>query len=364
MRSLLLKFSILTAMLLGLPLLGIVLAGYPIARYLEFPPETRYIYHAPFSWFVFIAYTIFIIAFVFPLIIKSILWFRQIKIIPFTSSVFPWWGWLGVITGAVSWMLAWTRFPWFARFQPHTFNPLWFSFILVINALCHRRTGHCMMIDRTRFFLLLFPLSAALWWFFEYLNRFVQNWSYTGVHYNSWEYFCYATISFSTVLPAVLGTREWISGTSWVRQGFGNFRPFMSPYPRIWAWIALVISGAGLAGIGVWPNYLFSLLWVSPLIIIVSLQSLTGGHHVFSEIANGDWSPVITSAAAALFCGGFWEMWNYYSLARWEYSVSFVHGFQIFEMPLLGYAGYLPFGLECAVIGEMLERWMRFRSTI
>ena len=155
MRSLLLKFSILTAMLLGLPLLGIVLAGYTITRYLEFPPETRYIYHAPFSWFVFIVYTIFIIAFIFPLIIKSILWSRQIKIISYTSSVFPWWGWMGVITGAVSWILAWTRFPWFARFQPHTFTPLWFSFILVINALCHRRTGHCMMVDRTRFFLLL-----------------------------------------------------------------------------------------------------------------------------------------------------------------------------------------------------------------
>jgi len=25
-------------------------------------------------------------------------------------------------------------------------------------------------------------------------------------------------------------------------------------------------------------------------------------------------------------------------------------------MPLLGYAGYLPFGLECLVIGKMLEQ--------
>jgi len=25
-------------------------------------------------------------------------------------------------------------------------------------------------------------------------------------------------------------------------------------------------------------------------------------------------------------------------------------------MPILGYAGYLPFGLECAVIAGMLER--------
>jgi hypothetical protein len=49
-------------------------------------------------------------------------------------------------------------------------------------------------------------------------------------------------------------------------------------------------------------------------------------------------------------------MWNYFSLAKWEYSIPFVHRYQIFEMPLLGYAGYLPFGLECAVIGSMLAR--------
>ena len=54
-------------------------------------------------------------------------------------------------------------------------------------------------------------------------------------------------------------------------------------------------------------------------------------------------------------CGWFWELWNYRSLAKWEYSVPFVHRFQIFEMPVLGYAGYLPFGLECLVILEILE---------
>jgi hypothetical protein len=364
MRSVVLQFIILTGMLLGLPMLGLILAGYPIARYLEFPPETRYVCHAPFSRIAFTAYALFIVAVVFPFIIKSILWIRRIKISPLIPHTFPWWGWLGMITGGVSWILAWTRFPWFAPYQAHTFTPLWLSFILVINALCHRRTGHCMMIDRTRFFLVLFPLSAAFWWFFEYLNRFVQNWSYTGVHYSSWEYFCYASLSFSTVLPAVLGTREWMAGVSWIRQGIADCRPFRFPYPKLLAGAALLTSGASLAGIGVWPNYLFSLLWVSPLIVIVSLQTLTGEGTILSGITDGDWSPIITSAAAALFCGGFWEMWNYYSLARWEYSVPYVHGFQIFEMPILGYAGYLPFGLECAVVGELLERWMRLRDTI
>ena len=40
-------------------------------------------------------------------------------------------------------------------------------------------------------------------------------------------------------------------------------------------------------------------------------------------------------------------MWNFWSLPKWHYSVPLVQAFHIFEMPVLGYAGYLPFGLEC-----------------
>jgi hypothetical protein len=364
MKSTVLKFIVLTGILLGLPMLGVILAGYPISRYLEFPPETLYVCHAPFSRVAFTAYALFILAVVLPFIIKSVLWIRGIKPGPLITHTFPWWGWLGMITGIVSWVLAWTRFSWFAPYQPHTFTPLWLSFILVINALCYRRTGHCMMIDRTRFFLLLFPLSAAFWWFFEYLNRFVQNWSYTGVHYSSLAYFCHASLCFSTVLPAVLGTREWMAGAFRMGRKKADFRPARAPYPKILAGAVLFLSGASLAGMGVWPNYLFSLVWVSPLMVIVSLQVLAGKQTILSGMTSGNWRLIITSAAAALFCGGFWEMWNYYSLARWEYHIPFVHGFQIFEMPILGYAGYLPFGLECVVAGGFLERWMRLRGTI
>jgi hypothetical protein len=52
-------------------------------------------------------------------------------------------------------------------------------------------------------------------------------------------------------------------------------------------------------------------------------------------------------------------MWNFYSLAKWKYSIPFVHRFEIFEMPVLGYFGYLPFGLECAVIGDWLQELLK-----
>jgi hypothetical protein len=355
MRSFLVKLFTLAVMLLGLPLLGIALTGLPIQQYLEFPPETRYVSHAPCSWVAFTGYCLFILSMVIPLLLRGMQNRRQYGTDRFHAYPFPWWGWLGLVTGLIAWILAWTRFTWFAGFQHHTFTPLWLSFILVINALTYRRKGHCMMLDRPGFFFLLFPTSAVFWWFFEYLNRFVQNWHYVGVHFSPWEYFWYATLSFSTVLPAVLGSREWILQSSWIEKGFKGFFPLKFSRSKFLGWGFFLLSTAGLAGIGVWPNFLFPFLWISPLLIIISLQSLMGEKHILCDIAQGDWRLVISSALAAFFCGWFWEMWNYYSLAKWEYSVPYVYRYLIFEMPILGYAGYLPFGLECAVIGGMLE---------
>lgn len=350
------KYCVLAGMLIGLPLPGIVFTNLPLQQYLQFPPTTRYVVQAPFSWPAFVCIALFILAAILPLIIKGFQEDSAGKPDPLKLYRLPWWGWAGIITGLIAWTLAWTRFPWFAKFQPHTFNLLWLSYILVMNALTYQRKGHCMIIDRPGFFFLLFPASAVFWWFFEYLNRFVQNWYYTGVTYSPLEYFLYASLSFSTVLPAVLSTREWISGTSWLQGKYKSYIPLHFVQSRTLAWTLLLISGAGLSCIGILPNYLFPLVWISPLLIIIALQVLTGETHIFSCTAQGDWSMVVASALAALLCGWFWEMWNYHSLARWEYSVPLVHRYKIFEMPVLGYAGYIPFGLECAAVGSMLEK--------
>ena len=350
------KFLILAAMLVGLPLGGVYWAGYPVLRYLEFPPQTRYVAHASFSWIAFVLYAVLISAFLIPLIINAFRSHKEVKSQTGSLRSFPWWGWLGLVGGAMAWVLAWTRFEWFADLQPHTFTPLWLAFILVINGLDYRHNGHCMLLDRPLYFLLLFPVSSAFWWFFEYLNRFVQNWYYIGPEFNSREYFWYATLPFSTVLPAVLSMRDWILSTHWLQNNFREFRSIRIPHPRALAALTLAVSAAGLTFIGVWPNIFFPLLWVSPLLIITSLQTLMGEAHILGELATGNWSKVVAAALAAAICGGFWEMWNYCSLAKWEYSIPFVHRYQIFEMPLFGYAGYLPFGLQCAVIGSMLDK--------
>ena len=59
------------SLLLGLPLLGIRLAGTSLDAYLDFPPLTRYVEHAGFSWLAFALMSMFIVACVLPFVMAS-----------------------------------------------------------------------------------------------------------------------------------------------------------------------------------------------------------------------------------------------------------------------------------------------------
>jgi hypothetical protein len=358
------RFSLLVLMLVGLPLAGVFCSGRSAGPYLEFPPRTQYVQHAPFSWPVFIGLGSFILLVVGPFVFQG---FRRTddradERVP--SGWFPLWGWLGILVCLFSWVLAWTRFAWMGDFQNHTFTPLWVGYILSVNALTYRRTGRSLLTHQTRSYLMLFPLSALFWWVFEFLNRFVQNWYYIAKDLGAWEYFWYATLPFSTVLPAVTATREWLMSYDRLERRFCCFRPLRVPHPKAVSMGVLGVAGLGLSGIGVWPNILFPMLWISPLLILVSIQGIIGERTIFSPLAAGDWRGIVAAAGAALICGFFWEMWNFCSLAKWKYSIPFVHVFQIFEMPILGYAGYLPFGLECMVLAQVVLRGDPARSML
>jgi hypothetical protein len=120
----------LAGMLVGLPLLGLSLAGLPLAPYLEFPPLTRHVQHAAFSWPVSGLIAALVAVAVTPLAVRGIRSYRRRPALEeFQRRPFPWWGWVGVLAGTAAWVLAWTRWPWFASLQPHTFSPLWAAYM-------------------------------------------------------------------------------------------------------------------------------------------------------------------------------------------------------------------------------------------
>jgi len=170
------------------------------------------------------------------------------------------------------------------------------------------------------------------------------------------QYALFASLSFSTVLPAVASTAEWLGTFPRLEQAFARWRPLRVRHPRVVAAVILGITTLSLVGIGVFPERLYPLVWISPALVIVSRQAFGDRPTVFASLTRGDWRDLVSHSTAALVSGFFWEMWNSGSLAHWEYSVPYVDRFRIFEMPLLGYAGYLPFGIECAVISRLALR--------
>lgn len=357
--------ALMAAMLVGLPIVGVLLDRRPVRPYLEFPPLTRYVEHARFSWGVFILLS---------LLIPACLWLtrpQRARLPPDrlptaggAAGVFPVWGWLGLGLLGIAWAIAWTRLQALAEVQRFTLAPLCIGYILFVNALSYGRTGRCLLSHHRGFLLALFPLSAAFWWFFEYLNRFVQNWYYVGIDdFGRWQYFWYATLPFATVLPAVMSTSELLASLPRLAGGVAAGRPRRMRRPRTVALLTLCVAGGGLAGIGVWPDFLFPLLWVAPLLIVLALQSLTGAPTILDPLRQGDWRALWLPALAGLICGFFWELWNFGSLAKWRYTIPHVDRFHVFEMPLLGYAGYLPFGLECAAISQLCTRGPGWRGS-
>jgi hypothetical protein len=341
--------------LLGAPLLGVWIAGQPLAGHLELPPRPPARPAAGFSWAAFILLALFTVAAVAPLIWRFLSVPAPASAQARRGGAFPMWGWAALTWLAASWVLAWTRFPWFEAFQQHTFTPLWLGYIGVVNALTVQRAGSCLMTRQPARFAALFALSAFFWWFFEYLNRYVANWRYTGIaDFGALEYAYYATLAFSTVLPAVTSTAEWLGTFPRLDAAFGQWRPVRISRPKLVAGGVLILTAVSLGALGALREYVFPLVWISPVLVIVCLQALSGVPTVLAPLARGDWRGIASFSAAALMCGFFWEMWNFGSLARWEYSIPHVDRFRIFEMPLLGYAGYLPFGIECAAIAALV----------
>ena len=50
---------------------------------------------------------------------------------------------------------------------------------------------------------------------------------------------------------------------------------------------------------------------------------------------------------SGFLCGMLWEFWNFWSRAKWHYTVPIMERLKIFEMPVPGYLGFPAFALEC-----------------
>ena len=258
-------------------------------------------------------------------------------------------GWLGLLLLAVCWPLNWTL-PGLRT--AYLFFPLWLGYILVVDALVQARTGRSLWTRSRRGFVLLFVLSAPSWWLFEVINWRTANWEYLGTgSFTPLEYYALCTLSFSTVMPAVFETAELVRSFRWVQ----SLRPGASipDTPRLNS--GLFVAGLVMLALTlVWPKWCYPFVWLSLVCLFEPVNWWLGRRHLLEWLQRGDWRPVLSLSLGALICGFFWEMWNYWSWPKWIYHTPGAEFLHVFEMPLPGYGGYVPFALELFALKNLL----------
>ncbi len=262
---------------------------------------------------------------------------------------FPWYGWLGLTLVIIFWYLIWYLEGLRAHF---TFFPLWLGYILVVNGFLHWRKGHSQVTRNFKAFLLQFLISAPFWWLFELIDLRTDYWVYLGrEQYSDMEYFLFATISFSTVLPAVMGTSELLGSFKFINV-FRNF--IRVNHSKQVATVFFVLGWLMLIALLIWPQYFPAFMWMSLYFITEAINVWLGNKTLLQYTQYKNWSPVFALFTGSLICGFFWELWNIHAYPKWIYQVPFVDFWHLFEMPALGYLGYLPFGLELYVMYILL----------
>ncbi len=265
---------------------------------------------------------------------------------------FRWWGWAGGATILAGEVLFLFRQPLVAIY----FTPLvWTGYLLLVDALVGSLTGHSRLERAPWQFLSLAFWSVPLWMIFEAYNLRLKNWAYVGLPDDPLLRDIGYLWSFATIWPAIFLTADLVEALGLTRRQ-GKPRP---PFSTAWlAAMALVGLSFLLLPLLVpihWGRYMFGCVWLGFAFLLDPLNYAGTGWSLLRAWQQGENARLWSLLQSGLVCGVFWEFWNFWAAAKWIYVFPLWQDLKVFEMPLPGYLGFLPFAVECFVMYEFLR---------
>jgi len=231
--------------------------------------------------------------------------------------------------------------PW----SQYVFPLFWYGYILLLDSLNHRLRGYSLISSRSGEVLLMLPASAFYWYLFEWYNMAIQNWLYINAPPEKWIQTTIKILSFATVIPALYETADLLGVQSWGKKA-ARTRPLI---PRHWQNFSLIflVLGIFLSFLPfIIPKLFFWSVWVGPFFLLDPINDRLGRPSLLRDWQNGEFGRTAAFLVAGYSCGFFWEFWNYWAYTKWIYTVPVPPMARIFEMPVLGFLGFGPFGLE------------------
>src|SRR5581483_3224561 len=123
--------------------------------------------------------------------------------------------------------------------------------------------------------------------------------------------------------------------------------------------------GAGMFfAFWLFPGIAFGLIWVWLFLLVDAQNALMQRPSLIEQCSRGDYRKLIALALGTLICGFFWEMWNFLAFPKWYYTVPIIGFWKVFEMPLLGFVGYIPFSWELYALYQFICGILKLRPVI
>ncbi len=236
------------------------------------------------------------------------------------------------------------------------FTPLvWTGYILFVDNLILKLQGESLIYNRRKEFFFMLPISVALWLVFEFYNIFLDNWHYINLP-RLWIRLIGYTWSFATIWPAILETAELFRALHLFDKLKISKR---SISPRILR--ASICIGAIFLIIPVaFPSrYLAAPVWLGFIFLLGPINYFLRTKSLLRDLEEGRLNILFSLLLSGLACGVLWEFWNYWAQTKWVYTVPILGKVKIFEMPIIGYLGFLPFAVECYVMYNFVARIFR-----
>ncbi len=234
--------------------------------------------------------------------------------------------------------------------RAYLYHLAWWPLLLFLDGLLLLKAQESWLWQRPREFLRAAAFSVTLWLLFELVNLHLLNWRYVGLEPRLWLRWPGYALAFATVVPAILLTAR-------VLQAFGAFsgrrgRPLTFEH---WPPVFLILGTACLVLPLVFPTHAFPLIWLGVILLGDPLLPLVGRPSFTARWLAGERREVLCLLTAGLLLGLWWELWNHPASARWIYTLPILGFGKVFEMPVLGYLGFPPFALECAILYIFME---------
>ena len=250
-----------------------------------------------------------------------------------------------VLTGAVLLLVSGSAFmrTWFYLFA-------WWPFILILDSLNYRKGGKSLFTRPERDALFMAFVSVSVWLVFELFNLRLRNWSYHELPSPLWQRWLGYFTAFASVVPALVVLAEFF------RQRLSRRRmpvPLLKPTPRFLR--ACTLLGAVLFAVTLlWPRLFFPCVWLCFILLLEPLNFRLGNPSLLADLERKDGIRFWSWMAAGLTTGFVWEFFNFWAGSHWEYSLPYFEFGRIFQMPVLGYLGFIPFALEVMAIYGLL----------